>query len=118
MEMLGRKEKIKWSKDDLNLVLCTSVKAYNAEVHAQSAIEGLLELRSKHRFRADDVEEVLIETFKQAFNIIGAGDEAGDKHDVHTKEQADHSLPYIAAVAILDAFSVAELTRLLAEVKG
>ncbi|HJS17397.1 MAG TPA: hypothetical protein VJ785_01520, partial [Anaerolineales bacterium] len=33
--------------------------------------------------------------------IIGGGEE-GEKIKVHTKEEADHSLPYIVAVAILD----------------
>ena len=36
-----------------------------------------------------------------AYNIIGGGEE-GDKTTVSTKEQADHSLPYMLAVAILD----------------
>ena len=40
--------------------------------------------------------------FKQAYDITGAGEEAGDKCDVRTEEQADHSLPYLVAVALLD----------------
>jgi 2-methylcitrate dehydratase len=40
--------------------------------------------------------------FKQAYDITGHGEEAGDKYDVHSKEQADHSLPYLVAVALLD----------------
>jgi 2-methylcitrate dehydratase len=35
----------------------------------------------------------------------GAGEEAGNKYDVRTKEQADHSLPYLVAVALLDGRS-------------
>src|SRR5262249_51255495 len=42
-----------------------------------------------------------IEIFDVAFHIIGGGEE-GDKTVVRTKEEADHSLPYMAAVAILD----------------
>ena len=42
-----------------------------------------------------------MEIFDVAYNIIGGGEE-GDKSTVSTKEQADHSLPYILAVAILD----------------
>ena len=42
-----------------------------------------------------------IETFDVAYNIIGGGEE-GDKTRVQNKEQADHSLPYMIAVAILD----------------
>jgi 2-methylcitrate dehydratase len=44
---------------------------------------------------------VEIETFDVAYNIIGGGVE-GDKRVVRTKEEADHSLPYIIAVVILD----------------
>jgi 2-methylcitrate dehydratase len=44
---------------------------------------------------------VEVETFDVAYNIIGGGEE-GDKTTVFTKEQADHSLPYVIAVAILD----------------
>jgi len=102
MESLGAKHKIEWTKDDLNLVKHTSLKRYNAEVHSQPAIEGILELRREHNLRPEEIEKIEVTTFIQAFNIIGAGDEAGDKHDVHSKEQADHSLPYILAVAILD----------------
>ena len=36
-----------------------------------------------------------------AYNIIGGGEE-GEKVRVRSKEEADHSLPYIIAAAILD----------------
>lgn len=36
-----------------------------------------------------------------AYHIIGGGEE-GDKAAVHTKEEADHSLPYMLSVAALD----------------
>jgi len=39
--------------------------------------------------------------FDVAYNIIGGGEE-GDKSAVETKEQADHSLPYLLAVALID----------------
>ena len=42
-----------------------------------------------------------MEIFDVAYNIIGGGEE-GDKTNVSTKEQADHSLAYVVAVAILD----------------
>jgi len=44
---------------------------------------------------------VEIETFDVAYHIIGGGEE-GNKHIVTTKEEADHSLPYMVAVALLD----------------
>jgi 2-methylcitrate dehydratase len=91
---------IDWSKEDLERVRRTIVKKFNAEIHSQTTIEGILELREKG-LRAADVERIDLEVFDVAFNIIGGGEE-GDKYAVRTKEQADHSLPYMAAVALLD----------------
>jgi 2-methylcitrate dehydratase len=47
------------------------------------------------------VESIDIEIFDVAYHIIGGGEE-GTKTVVRTKEQADHSLPYIVAVALID----------------
>src|SRR5262249_45763094 len=71
------------------------------EIHSQSALEGVLELKHAYGFTAADVTRIEIETFDVAYHIIGGGAE-GDKKVVRTKEEADHSLPYIVAVAILD----------------
>src|SRR5947209_1268100 len=101
MEACGHKFEIDWARENLERVTRTSVKRYNAEVHSQSALEGILELRAQHGFTAVEVEQVEIEIFHEAYNIIGGG-EYGDRTHVETKEQADHSLPYLIAVAILD----------------
>ncbi|WP_273845910.1 MmgE/PrpD family protein [Rubrobacter calidifluminis] len=90
-----------WADQDLELVRRTIVKKYNAEIHSQSALEGILELREEHGIDAGDVESVELETFDVAYNIIGGGEE-GEKKTVRTKEEADHSLPYLLAVALLD----------------
>jgi 2-methylcitrate dehydratase len=42
-----------------------------------------------------------VTVFDVAYHIIGGGEE-GDKSTARTKEQADHSLPYLVAVALLD----------------
>ncbi|MEO8340402.1 MAG: MmgE/PrpD family protein, partial [Nitrospirota bacterium] len=93
---------IDWSHEDLERVKHTILKKYNAEIHSQTAIEGILELRRCHQFKADEVEQINLEIFDVAYHIIGGGDEGDKKSGVNTKEQADHSLPYILAVAILD----------------
>jgi 2-methylcitrate dehydratase len=80
----------------------TIIKKYNAEIHSQAAIEGLLELKQEHGFRAEAIEWIEIDIFDVAYNIIGGGEE-GDKTIVRTKEEADHSLHYMAAVALLDS---------------
>ena len=40
-------------------------------------------------------------SFQDAYDFTGGG-KFGPKTDVHTKEDADHSLPYLLAVAALD----------------
>jgi 2-methylcitrate dehydratase len=101
METISGRFEIDWSREDLERVTRTIVKKYNAEIHSQSAIEAVLELKEEHGFIAAEVARVEIETFDVAYHIIGGGAE-GDKRVVRTKEDADHSLPYIVAVAILD----------------
>lgn len=92
---------IEWSLEDLSRVRKTILKRHNAEVHSQTAIECALQLSSQERFDPREVEHIEIETFAVAYNIIGGGEE-GDKTTVSTKEEADHSLPYIVSVALLD----------------
>lgn len=90
-----------WSVKDLDYVLKTIIKKYNAEIHSQSALEGVLELKRLHKINPDDITAIKIEIFDVAFHIIGGGEE-GSKKEIHTKEQADHSLPYMVAAALLD----------------
>ncbi len=90
-----------WSRENLEAVRRTSVKKYNAEFHSQSALEGVLELRAAHHVHPEEIESISIDIFDVAYHIIGGGEE-GDKQRVRTKEEADHSLPYMVAVALLD----------------
>src|SRR5204862_2218998 len=46
-------------------------------------------------------DRITVETFLTAYDIVGGG-KYGDRTDVQTKEQADHSLPYLMAVALID----------------
>jgi 2-methylcitrate dehydratase len=101
MDSIAGRFEIDWSHEDLDRVTKTILKKYNAEIHSQTAIEGVLELRRQFALTGHDVEQVDIEIFDVAFNIIGGGEE-GDKRTVRTKEEADHSLPYLIAVALLD----------------
>jgi 2-methylcitrate dehydratase len=90
-----------WAREDLEAVRRTSVKKFNAEFHSQSALEGVLELRAAQQIRPEEIERISIAIFDVAYHIIGGGEE-GDKQQVRTKEEADHSLPYMVAVALLD----------------
>jgi 2-methylcitrate dehydratase len=92
---------IDWESEDLERVRRTFLKRYNAEIHSQSALEAILELREAHALNPGDVERMDLDTFQVAYDIIGGGEE-GAKKEILTKEQADHSLPYLLAVALLD----------------
>lgn len=92
---------IDWSAEDLESVLRTIIKKYNAEIHSQSSIEAALDIRGQAGFRTDSIAAVRITTFQVAFDIIGGGEE-GDKRRIRSKEEADHSLLYMVAVALLD----------------
>jgi 2-methylcitrate dehydratase len=100
-EVVGERVEVDWDKQPLGKFMETSVKRYNAEGHTQSVLECLLGMRDEHRIRAADVVRVEVDAFKQVHNIVGGG-EAGDRAEVGSKEQADHSLPYLCAVALLD----------------
>lgn len=103
IEAIAGPFEIEWAREDLERVNHTIIKKYNAELHSQSAIEGILELQREHGFSAGDVAKVEIDIFDVAYHIIGGGEE-GDKTIVRSKEEADHSLHYMVAVALLDGW--------------
>lgn len=110
MDAIAGRFKIDWSAEDLERVTQTILKKYNAEIHSQSALEGILELKQEYALNGEEIVEVEIEIFNVAYNIIGGGEE-GDKTIVLTKEEADHSLPFLIAVAILDGQVMPEQYR-------
>jgi 2-methylcitrate dehydratase len=80
------------------MILKTSIKYWPAEYHSQSAIEAALFLRSQ----IDDfskIKDVVIESHDASVDIIGSEPE---KWKPKTRETADHSLPYITAIALID----------------
>lgn len=101
MDAISGHFELDWSKEDLERITRTIVKKYNAELHSQSTIEGVLELKHENHIQASDIQKIEIEIFDVAYNIIGGGEE-GEKVTVRTKEEADHSLPYIVSAALLD----------------
>ncbi|MGH9738804.1 MAG: MmgE/PrpD family protein [Candidatus Acidiferrales bacterium] len=101
MDAIAGVFRIDWLQEGLGRVMATILKRHNAEIHSQTAIECALRLKSEEKFDASEIERIDVETFDVAFNIIGGGEE-GDKTSVSTKEEADHSLPYLVSVALLD----------------
>src|SRR3984893_16403228 len=79
------------------MILKTSIKYWPAEYHSQSAIEAALALRKKIVDLAQ-VKGMTIESHDASVDIIGSEPE---KWKPETRETADHSLPYITAVAFV-----------------
>ncbi len=101
METIAGPFELDWQQEHLEAVRHTSVKRFNAEFHAQSTLEGVLELKAFYQVLPAEIERIDLEIFDVAYHIIGGGEE-GNKQSVRTKEEADHSLPYLIAVALLD----------------
>ncbi|HEY3238834.1 MAG TPA: MmgE/PrpD family protein, partial [Acidimicrobiia bacterium] len=56
MQAIAGRFEVDWAAEDLERVRWTVLKRYNAEIHSQSALEALLELRAEHGFDPGDVE--------------------------------------------------------------
>lgn len=110
MDSIAGHFEIDWQQEDLEIVTQTITKEFNAEIHSQSTLEGVMDLRNEHQIDAFRVDRVDLETFDVAFNIIGGGEE-GDKTKVTRKEEADHSLHYMIAAALLDGHVMPEQYR-------
>jgi 2-methylcitrate dehydratase len=81
-----------------SMILQTSIKFWPAEYHSQSAIEAALFLREQIG-EGVEVKSMTIESHDASVDIIGSEPE---KWKPETRETADHSLPYITAVALID----------------
>ncbi|HKT21102.1 MAG TPA: MmgE/PrpD family protein, partial [Nitrososphaerales archaeon] len=75
----------------------TYVKYWPAEYHAQTAVWAALEVRRRVK-DMKKVESVLVETHEAGYSILAKDRE---KWAPRTKETADHSLPYMAGMALL-----------------
>ena len=81
-----------------SMILKTSIKYWPAEYHSQSAIEAALFLRNQIT-DLSQVKTMVIESHDASVDIIGSEPE---KWRPQSRETADHSLPYITAVALID----------------
>src|SRR5437773_6879634 len=98
---LGEKFAVPFPKSEHGpaaMILKTSIKYWPAEYHSQSAIEAALFLRKEITDFAR-VRAVTIESHNAAVEIIGS---EAEKWKPNTRETADHSLPYITAIALID----------------
>src|SRR5580704_8632996 len=100
-QLLGESIHVDWDRQQLDCFDRLSLKSYNSAVPTESAIFCMLELRKAHPFDPADVVGIEAQVDHNAYDFTGGG-KFGPKTDVHTKEDADHSLPYLLAVAALD----------------
>jgi len=84
--------------DGPEMILHTYIKPYPVEYHAQSAVEAAIELHGRG-VKMGDIKSIVIRTHKASWDIIAS---QAEKWDPQTKETADHSLPFCAAVALRD----------------
>ena len=87
--------------DGKSMVENTSIKYFPAEFNSQGPITSLLELRKQ--FDLQDLERLTVASYHLTWHEIGGGQgDVQEKWDPSTRESADHSLPYLAAVTLVD----------------
>src|SRR6202522_3612730 len=99
--LLRMKINIDWDKQGYEGILESTIKKYNSMIHTQSAVHCMVELVKKQKIDANNVISIQADVFQLAYDFAGGGLYGTDKV-IQTKEQADHSLPYLLAVALLD----------------
>jgi 2-methylcitrate dehydratase len=75
----------------------TNLKYFPSEYHSQAPMWMALNLRK--RVALDDIDRIDVETYHIAYSEIGSEPE---KWNPQTRETADHSLPYLLALALMD----------------
>src|ERR1700747_506132 len=93
--------RIDWDRQGYEGVVESTIKRYNAMIHTQSAVHCMIELVNQHKIDNGKVASIEAEVFQLCYDFAGGGLYGVDKI-IETKEQADHSLPYLLAVALLD----------------
>ncbi|MFZ0797663.1 MAG: hypothetical protein WAM98_07735, partial [Terriglobales bacterium] len=74
------------------------MKFFPSEALTHAPISAMLDLVKTNDLRPDQVEKIQIRSLARAADILSDP----SKYDPHTKETADHSLPYVIAAALVD----------------
>src|SRR5580658_6959472 len=99
--LLHMQVQIDWDKEGYEGVLESTIKMYNAMIHTQSAVHCMVELVKQNKVDPGKVASIQADVTRITYDFAGGGLYGMDKV-VRTKEQADHNLPYLLAVALLD----------------
>jgi 2-methylcitrate dehydratase len=74
------------------------MKAFPTEALTHTPISAVLDLVKSNNLKPDDVTKIQIRSLARAADILSDP----SKYDPHTKETADHSLPYVIAAALAE----------------
>jgi len=74
------------------------MKAFPTEALTHTSISAVLDIVKKNDLKPDQIAKVQIRSLARAADILSDP----SKYDPHTKETADHSLPYVVAAAIAE----------------
>jgi len=74
------------------------MKAFPTEALTHTPISAVLDLVKGNDLKPEDVEKIEIRSLARAADILSDP----SKYDPHTKETADHSLPYVIAAALAE----------------
>jgi 2-methylcitrate dehydratase len=83
--------------DSWRITQC-GMKAFPTEALTHTPISAVLDLVKEHDLRPEQVEKVHVRSLARAADILADP----SKYDPHSKETADHSLPYVIAAALVD----------------
>src|ERR1700723_794778 len=107
--LLGRPLDVDWDAEGYEGVVSSTIKKYNAQIHTQSAVYCIIELAAANHPRPDvaagfdprTIVSIGAEVPQITYDFTGGG-LYGTEAAVTSKEQADHDLRYLLAVALLD----------------
>lgn len=94
---LGRFEWQLPAEDAPRMITQTHLKSLPVCYHGQAAVLCALELRS--RVRVHDIREIHVESYRGAVAMMGNDP---SRWAPASRETADHSMPYVIAIALLD----------------
>lgn len=83
--------------DSWRITRC-GMKFFPTEALTHAPISAVLDLVKKNDLHPDQVAKIQIRSLARAADILSDP----SKYDPHTKETADHSLPYVIAAALVD----------------
>jgi len=83
--------------DSWRITQC-GMKAFPTEALTHTPISAVLDLVKSNDLNSEQVEKIQIRSLARAADILSDP----SKYDPHTKETADHSLPYVIAAALVE----------------